>query len=132
MEWLPEWLKPAPEIKLMLVEVPKPLERLEDTPETSTAVKTLQHHPGFQFLLRKLRLQGQLLETKLRRDRHDNMHDVEFIQSGIHWISWLELQLRKELHQPTSLTPVEPNPKESGDLHAAMKEIMQGVEVVGG
>lgn len=134
MEWFNRKVKiervevPVP----VIVEVPKPVTRLEDTEELRTAVLSLQHHPGFQHLLQKLKLQRHLLETRLKEDRHDNLKNVEFLQSGLHWVGWLEAQLNKEVKLSERTGEFQPNPTESENIEVAHKEIMRNYEVVGG
>lgn len=87
-----------------VIEVEKPRPLADDGDADSTIV-TLQHHPGFQRLMGKLKLERSVLETKLKNARHDSLRDVEFIQSGIFWASWLERQVEKEVSAKARPTP---------------------------
>jgi hypothetical protein len=75
------------------------LERVPNVPElnntNAAAVAALRDHPGFQYLLAKLRLQKALLQTTLSTKRQASLRDVEFLQSGIVWCGWLEDQVSK-------------------------------------
>lgn len=77
--------------QIVEVEKPVPVPPLDEN--SSQAVATLQAHPGFQYLLAKLRLQRSALKTILTTQRQHSLTDVEFIQSGIAWTGWLEEQL---------------------------------------
>ena len=116
----------------VIVEVPKPVIRVEDTAELKAAVRSLSQHPGFQHLLQKLKLQRHLLETRLGRDRHAKLTDVEFLQSGLHWIGWLEAQFNKEMNFSANTAEIQPNLTESENINKALKEVMSNIDVVGG
>ena len=121
---LPWNRKPEVRYKIVEIERPRPLSQLD--PEAERSVVTLQSHPGFIYLLAKLRLQRHALEAKLKADRHSTLADVEWIQSGIFWCSWLEGQLERSVmnakpsEQPTF--PIE---------EAAFQEIARLTELVG-
>jgi hypothetical protein len=82
-----------PEIKYQIVEVDKPRPNIGWDKESRETVMTLAAHPGFICLLQKLSTQAALLKAKLVNDRHKEIKDVEFIQSGIFWCNWLQSQL---------------------------------------
>lgn len=75
-----------------VIEVPKP-EPLEESPESVASVASLEGHPGFRWLLRKLSLQQARLRAELENSRHAKLEDVQFLQSGIQWTGWLASQL---------------------------------------
>ena len=62
-------------------------------PASAAAVATLGKHPGFQYLLAKLRFQRAALREALVKTKHKEIRDVEFLQSGANWCGWLEEQL---------------------------------------
>lgn len=96
--WLASWQ--GPEIRV-LERSPSQNPLLKD-PEAKASVRSLQAHPGFQYLLAKLNLQGDVLRSSLAHDRHTSLRDVEFIQSGIFWTGWLETQIKHELYAQIS------------------------------
>ena len=73
------------------------LEKQPGVPEldsaSAVAVASLQTHPGFQYLLAKLRFQRASLKEALVKNRHKDLKDVEFLQSGANWCGWLQEQV---------------------------------------
>ena len=85
------WGKPKIEHHYTVVEIPKTF--AQESPESIAAVETLREHAGFRWLLSKLALQSARLSSELLTKRHDNIREVEFLQSGIQWCTWLQQQL---------------------------------------
>jgi hypothetical protein len=81
------------EYQVVEIERPKPLDE-----GARESVLSLQHHPGFQYLIGKLKLQRASLDSILKRNRHDDMRTVDFLQSGIAWMSYLEEFVNKEVY----------------------------------
>lgn len=89
MNWFSE---PKVKKEYTVVEIEKvPL--VEETPDSVSAVASLRHHAGFNWLLRKLKYQAARLDQELRSRRHEDIRDVDFLQSGIQWCNWLQQQL---------------------------------------
>ena len=121
------WLKKLFGARPLIVEVQAP--RKLDKPDEAMrdAILSLQAHPGFQYLLAKLRYQRHLLETALLTQRQENLADVEFIQSGINWLRWLQDQLEVETKLKTRQAVQQPTAIEE----ATLKQVMDQFEVVG-
>lgn len=90
MHW--PWQEPSKEVVYRVVEVEK-LRPLENTDETAREVATLRGHSGFQWLVRKLKLQAANLRHELETAHHEDMKDVIGLQSGIFWCNWLQSQV---------------------------------------
>ena len=103
--------KSRPEKDWLIVEVEKPRAIPPLSEEVAESVATLQSHPGFQYLLQKLRLQRSGLVSSLSHQRHSSLADIEFLQSGIAWTGWLEEQLQKSVgfraQKPQEIFPSE-------------------------
>ena len=89
------FLKKAPEVKTLVVEVPNDLKVGPLTEELAQQLAMLQLNPAFIWLLGRLQLQRALLKSELETKRQASMIDSEFIKSGIAWTGWLEDQLRQ-------------------------------------
>lgn len=89
------WLKPKVEEKILVVEVDKSIRQEPLSEEIVASLATLQHNPGFVWLLNQLRYQRAMLESELHTKRQESLVESEFIKSGINWANWLEDQLRK-------------------------------------
>ena len=89
MSWFSE---PKPEKIPYVIEVEKATVP-EESAETISAVRSLQAHAGFQWLLKKLKYQAARLRAELANNRHERIEDVYFLQSGIQWCDWLQRQL---------------------------------------
>ena len=123
LKWL--GLNPQPSIRIVEVEKPRPLRENEDS---EASVATLSAHPGFLFLTSKMRLQRSLLETTLRKSRHTSMKDVEMLQSGIFWLSWMEEQVNRDVHKATRVEPQAAFEVEE----QAFKEVQKQLELIEG
>lgn len=91
------------------------------------AVASLQHHPGFVYLLAKLAFERAALKTALEKTRHKSIVDVEFIQSGAFWSNWLQLQLESAIGKINQPKPRAPRSYEAD----AFEQLRQNVELVG-
>lgn len=110
-----------------VVEVEAPRKPQAITEDLKQSVLSLSHHPGFMYLLTRLRYERSLLETTLKRTRHTDIREVDFLQSGIAWAGWLDDFLSRlvtvsKRSQPTSATPEE---------IAAFSEAIAAIEQVG-
>lgn len=124
--------QPSPNIQAVIrtriVEVPKPRQHLALDTTTAAAVASLQGHPGFIWLMEKKRLQKAQLQSILAKERHKSLTDVEFLQSGIAWLSWDEEQMLRAINWQDAPAQVEPAQSEQ----AAFEEIQKFLEVLGG
>lgn len=77
-------------VRYKIVELFKPRTRLGGGAEVRESVASLAAHPGFLWLIGQLDAQNSMLRTKLVADRHKELKDVEFLQSGIYWSQWLQ------------------------------------------
>lgn len=66
---------------------------LTESMDSISAVNSLSQHEGFRWLLKKLNIQAARLRSDLIHSRHDDIRQVEFLQSGIQWCGWLQSQL---------------------------------------
>ena len=96
VKWFKELFGVATVYKIVEVEKPRDLSKVD--PEAKKTITSLAAHPGFVFLVAKLKTQGYLLETQLKNNRQDSLRDVEFLQSGIYWTNWLKQQVDKEVY----------------------------------
>ena len=109
--------------RIVEVEKPRPLAELDD--EGRKSVRALGAHPGFIYLLAKLRLQRHALEERLRNSRHAKIQDVEFIQSGIHWCDWLASQLHRAVME--SDKPAQPAMPPETEAFEEMRRLIEAV-----
>jgi hypothetical protein len=112
-------------IKFQIVEQARRDILPELTPDLREAVTALALHPGFDYLMRKFRLQRSLLEAKLRSDRFATLTDVEFIQNGIFWIDWLDNQVKSLSKRPSSTSTFATQEEED-----AFKAVQAAIEVI--
>jgi hypothetical protein len=112
--------------KILVVEV-EPGRRIPDLDEDSRqAVVSLAHHPGFRYLMAKLKFERAVLQSKLVKERHSDIADVAYLQGGVHWLGWLEDFVRKETQSVLN--------RHQDASHAeelAFKEAMAAYEEVG-
>ena len=115
------------QIVYKVVEVEKPRPSIKMGPQEIESVLSLQHHPGFLFLLDKLRYQRAALVTTLVNERQESMTDSEFLKSGIAWTGWLENQLATA----TKLKTRQPETQAEPEVADAFRELQRQLEVVG-
>jgi hypothetical protein len=63
------------------------------TAEDEASIASLQNHPGMLALIRKCALMRAALISQLERTKHDSIRDVDFLQSGAHWLRFLEREM---------------------------------------
>ena len=118
-----------PQVHYRLVEVEKPHSPLPLNKDSAAAVASLQGHPGFGWLLQKLRLQKAQLTSILSRERQKNLTDVEFLQSGIAWTGWIEEQLQRAIGwreaEPADLRSPEQVDRDAFDEIAKFIEVLK-------
>ena len=110
-----------------IVEIEKPREVSALDKETAQSVASLSGHPGFMYLLNKLRYQRAMLISHLARTKQDSLNEVYFLQSGVAWCTWLEDQLNQALGIVRRPSPQVPTPEEL----EAFQEISRALEVIG-
>lgn len=114
-----------PQVLIVEREPQVKLEKLDQP--TQEAIIGLQFHPGFQYLMQKLRYQRGLLQAALQQNRQETMADVEFLKSGIAWTGWLEQQIATETRAKNRPRPEIPTDTEE----QAFKQIEAQLEEVG-
>lgn len=88
--------------KLFVVEVEKGRRPPELTEETARSVASLQSHPGFLYLLAKLRFHQDVLKAQVSGVRQKSMEDVIMLQSGVAWSGWLKSELEAAINFQTA------------------------------
>jgi hypothetical protein len=110
----------------LVVEIPAPRQIPQLDKDVASSVATLQGHPGFQWLLQRLRIQRAQLQSALSSQRQATLTDVEFLQSGIAWTCWLEAQLAKAVGYQEPRVPQAPYDAERD----AFDEVSKFIEVI--
>ena len=117
------WRKPAPMVRI--VEVDKGQRPVPMTEEIARSIQTLQGHPGFLYLLGKLKFHRGILKEQLSTVRQDSMANVLMLQSGIAWSGWLQTELELAINFRAS-APSAP----SRDELTLFEEAQQQLEVL--
>ena len=63
--------------------------------EDDAAIASLRDHPGMVALLNRLRLQRAFLESKLLTVRHEDIRNVDLLQSGCAWSRYIESEVTR-------------------------------------
>lgn len=109
-----------------IVELPALRTPLEEGPEILASVATLSAHPGFIHLLQRLALQNAALKTQLNYVQQRDLRQVDFLQAGIFWSNWLQMEVDRATKRPTRI------PKDVMDEEmAAFQELDRNIERVG-
>ena len=120
-----DFLKPRTILKVVEIEKPKPSLKL--TADMAESVISLQYHPGFLFLLDKLRAQKSLLVSTLVNERQAKLEDSEFLKSGIHWLDWLDQQISQATKLQKRQAETQPEP----EMADAFQQIQEQLQLVG-
>lgn len=91
------------------------------------ALATLKDHPGFEFLINRLRLQRATLQTALTNREHASLNDVITIQAGIRWLTWLENQFLSSVGSASTRETRSPNEDEV----IAFQQALAAIEGIG-
>lgn len=65
-------------------------QRIVSDPSDNVAIASLETHPGFWALMNRLRVQKAILESRLYSKRAKDIREVDFLQSGISWLEYIE------------------------------------------
>lgn len=118
--------QPTIQYKIVEVEVPRtPLQGV-DSEEMRASIATLPSHPGFQYLIKKLALQHAQLRSKMDFERHTDLREVDFLQSGLYWSAWLDNEVKRTTVKYTAQR-IDP----MADELQAFQEIDSQIERVG-
>lgn len=90
------------------------------------SVATLSSHPGFVWLVNRLKFQREALKSRVALERQTKIEDVIFLQAGIYWAGWLEQEIAR---LTTKLPQRKLDPFE--EELAAFKELDSAIERVG-
>jgi hypothetical protein len=76
--------------------------------DIARSIQTLQSHPGFLYILAKLKFQREVLKTQVATTRQASMEDVIMLQSGVAWSGWLQTQLDQAIGFKSTSAPATP------------------------
>lgn len=95
-----KWLKKLFSHKeVIILELPLTIQLPEPDPNMREALIALGAHPGFRYLTNKLRFEHAAIESRLKKQHHENLREVDFLQVGLFWTGWLQRQIDKELRR---------------------------------
>lgn len=93
--------------------------------ELRASIRTLEFHPGFEYLLRRADAVKAFLKRQLEEGKHTDMREVHYLQAGIYWASFWEREMRSKSQ------PIKP-PADATELdREAFEAARLALEVVG-
>lgn len=119
------WRRPSLPTTPVVLEVERATRVPELTEDMAKSIGTLQSHPGFQYLLAKLKFHRSVLKEQLAGNRQETMADVIMLQSGVAWSGWLQGQLDAAM----GFKPSAPAPAGQSEL-AIFEEAQRQLEVL--
>lgn len=125
--WLSNPPKKGP-ITYKVVEVdPSKRFNIKADKDVLESIATLNHHPGFLYLVKKLELQAGLLKSKLNGERHKDLEAVQFLQAGIFWSGFFQREANAAMSRPTErqVDPFEEEMKAFKELDAMVERVGQ-------
>lgn len=112
-----------------VIELEGPIAETEWDDETSAAVAALESNVGFLALCGRLKIQRGLLDTMLRKKRHEDIRSVDTLQSGIYWSGWLEKTVEAEVLKRSRRNT---KPRQAYDLEETeFKKMREALSLVG-
>lgn len=120
------WFKQQVKTVYRLLEVEKAAALPPLTPELKDSLRTLQFHPGFQYMTSRLHFQRAELKRYLEEGFKLSEPELRHVQAGAFWAGWLERELRSLTFTP-QVSPVEVSPDDA-DLFRQMQD---NLELVG-
>ena len=109
-------------VQVSATERPEPASK-----EVRESVISLQYHPGFQYLMKKLGFQTRVIDARLRTERHQDLKDVYLLQSMLNGFNWLEQQIEQEV-QAGKRTPQVPHTPFEQQLFEQVSAAIERVE----
>jgi len=97
--------------------------------EMQETLSTLAAHPGFVYLLKRLRYQRGLLLARLQGSKHNSLHEVQLLQSGVYWSNWLEAQFNELMNR--ALLHAQER-KATSEEQEILGQVQSTIELVGG
>lgn len=96
IEWYKKHFGEQPEIvKYKVIELDEPRGSDEDDEIMKESISTLNSHPGFLHIVKKLGRQRAYLRSKLDFEKHSDLREVDFLQAGIFWCNWLNNEIKR-------------------------------------
>jgi hypothetical protein len=119
------WRKPVPSVEYRVVEVEKAQRVPEMNEDIARSISTLQSHPGFLYLLAKLKFHRSVLKETVATNRQESQLDTVILQSGVAWSGWLQ----RELEAAIGFRPAAPVPPGQSEL-SIFEESQRQLEVL--
>jgi len=66
----------------------------ELTGDLRESLKTLEYHPGFQYLLQRLQVDEASLVAQFKEGLGMSEIQLRYLQAGIYWTGWLKNELK--------------------------------------
>lgn len=109
-----------------IVELEKGNRLPELTGDLKESLRTLDYHPGFQYLLQRLKVAKAGILSQLQEGLGLTEVQLRYLQAGLYWCNWLgEEQISLTAKRPT---PVPSNQDEENTFRA----IRESLQLVGG
>lgn len=122
MKWHGFGTADLPKRQIQIVEIDKGTRVPPIDEGVAQSIKTLQSHPGFQYLLAKLKFHREVLKNQLSGSKQASMEDVMLLQSGIAWSGWLQNELDRAIDFKTS-APQAPSATELSIFEESQRQI---------
>jgi hypothetical protein len=108
-----------------IVEVEKGSKLPEITGDLRESIKALNNHPGFIYLMQRLRFQRTALETSLKEGLNLTEVQLRYIQAGIYWAGFIERDV-------LALTQSQPSTRPAVvDEEAEFKRMKASLDLIG-
>ena len=129
-EWIKGWFSRPSVVevitKYQVIELDEPRGSEDEDEAMKESIATLNSHPGFLHLVKRLSRQRAYLRSKLDFEKHTDLREVDFLQAGIFWCNWLNTEIKRATIKvaPRKLDAMEEELR-------AFREIDQQIERIG-
>lgn len=111
--------------KTHIIELEKGSRLPELTGDLRESLRTLDYHPGFQYLLQRLKISKAGILSQLEEGLSLTEVQLRYLQAGLYWAGWLE-------KEHTSLATKRPPTRQATeDEEAEFRAIRESIELVG-
>lgn len=108
----------------VILEIEKNSKLPELTGDLKESIKTLEYHPGYNYLIQRLRHAKAVMNSQLREGMELTETQLRYLQAGIFWAGWLE-------NEQLTLTKNRPVREQTSTEAEEFERLQRSLDLVG-